>query len=274
MKRAFASVVAMLVAAVTLMSPAHGEERMMDVGGYALNVDVRGQGDTFVIFESGFASDLHVWDKLRDTLGDDYTTVAYSRAGLGASENDGEAKPLDRHVADLHTLVATLAPDRKLILVGPSYGAMVLRAFAGEHPDTVRGLVFVDPALAEQRAAFMAADRDAVLTDEAMMLSYMPPAFAPDFKLLLAQFEDGSLMPKAPLPDVPVAVLTSTRVADEPFVFDETAAGKKVWQQLHADFFASVSRGVHIKTAASGHNIHREQPELVRGAIARIAAYQ
>ena len=68
-----------------------------------------------------------------------------------------------------------------------------------------------------------------------------------------------------------MALLTSTQVADEPFVLEETAQGKLVWKQLHAALFAGYSRGTH-QYFTTGHNIHREDPKAVADAIRFVAA--
>lgn len=77
--------------------------------------------------------------------------------------------------------------------------------------------------------------------------------------------------PPAALPDLPIALLTSTQVADEPFVFEETAQGKALWKAQHAALFAGVSRGTH-RYFASGHNIHRDDPVAVADAIRMVAS--
>ena len=73
----------------------------------------------------------------------------------------------------------------------------------------------------------------------------------------------------AAAPDVPVALLTSTNVADEPFVFEETAVGKALWKRQHEALFASYARGVH-EYYATGHNIHREDPHAVANAVRHV----
>lgn len=50
---------------------------------------------------------------------------------------------LDTHIADVCAAVATL-PDEELILVGHSYGGMVITAVADRMPDRVGALVYLD----------------------------------------------------------------------------------------------------------------------------------
>nr|CAA9322514.1 MAG: hypothetical protein AVDCRST_MAG71-1336 [uncultured Lysobacter sp.] len=164
----------------------------------------------------------------------------------------------------------SLAPDRKVVLVGHSCGGLIATEFARKYPDRLHALVLVDPATLQQRHAFMSADRDRVLADDKALLSMLPPAMGADYTLLIAQLDSaGAATPRA-MPDLPVALLTSTQVADEPFVFEETAQGKSLWKAQHAALFAGFSQGTH-RYFATGHNIHRENPKAVAEAIRSVA---
>ncbi|QSX77965.1 alpha/beta fold hydrolase [Agrilutibacter solisilvae] len=241
--------------------------------GYSLQAEQQGQGPVTVVFESGFGQGAGVWTDTIAKLGADCTCITYARAGLGKSGTDGAPKTIDQHVQDLGAVIDALAPGRKVVLVGHSYGGLLATEFARQHPQRLRGLVLVDPATMGQRTAFLHADRERVLADDKALLTMLPPAMAEDYKLLIAQLDNAAVAPRsAPeLPDVPVALLTATQVAADPFVFEETAQGKALWKGQHANLFAGVSRGMH-KYYATGHNIHRENPKAVAEAIRFVAA--
>jgi Tfp pilus assembly protein PilF len=46
--------------------------------------------------------------------------------------------------------------------------------------------------------------------------------------------------------------------------------GVAIWRKLHSEFFSQFTSGAHIVTANSGHNIHREEPQLVVSAINQV----
>jgi pimeloyl-ACP methyl ester carboxylesterase len=50
---------------------------------------------------------------------------------------------VDRHVTDLHQLVAWLGPGARPAMVGSSWGAMLALAYAARHPDHAGPLVLV-----------------------------------------------------------------------------------------------------------------------------------
>jgi len=240
-------------------------------GAYTLQAEVQGEGATTVVFESGFGQGTGVWKDVIAGLGTDCRCVAYARARLGKSGGDGQPKTIDEHVADLGAVIDTLAPGVRVVLVGHSYGGLLATEYARRHPERVRGLVLVDPATMGQRHAFLRAGRARVLADDAALLDMLPPALGADYRALVAQLDSAQAATPRAMPDVPVALLTATRIADEPFVFEETAQGKALWKSQHAALFAGFSRGTH-RYFATGHNIHREDPQAVVEAVRAVAA--
>lgn len=256
---------------LVLASIAHAGEVQVDRKGYSLQVEQQGQGAVAVVFESGFGQGAGAWNDVVADLGAECRCIAYSRAGLGKSGTDGKPKTIGQHLQDLAAVMDALVPDRKVILVGHSYGGLLATEFARAHPERVQGLVLVDPATMGQRHAFKQANGERVLADDKALLSMLPPNMAEDYKLLIAQLDSTAAAAPRAQPDVPVALLTSTQVAAEPFVFEETAQGKALWKQQHAALFAGFSRGTH-QYFATGHNIHRENPKAVADAIRAIAS--
>lgn len=242
----------------------------VDRGAYVLQAQQQGEGPVTVVFESGFGQGAGVWTPVIEGLGADCRCIAYSRAGIGPSGTDGPGKTIDAHVADLAAVVDALAPGSKVVLVGHSYGGLLATEFARRHPARVQGLVLVDPATLGQRHAFRQADAARVQADDSALLEMLPPALGAEYRALIAQLDAPAAATPRAMPDVPVALLTATRVSAEPFVFEETAAGKALWKAQHAVLFATFSRGTH-RYFATGHNVHREDPQAVVEAIRAVA---
>ncbi|NII09485.1 alpha/beta fold hydrolase [Oleiagrimonas sp. C23AA] len=262
---------AWLVASVLLMATAvHAGDVPVDRGAYTLQAQVQGDGPVVVVFESGFGQGPGVWKDVITDLGAQCRCIAYARAGLGRSGTDGKAKTIKEHVADLSAVIDTLVPKGRVVLVGHSYGGLLATEYARRHPQRLQGLVLVDPATWGQRHDTLKADRARVLADDKALLAMLPPKMAADYRILVAQLESPDATRARIMPDVPVALLTSTRVADKPFVFEETSRGKALWKAEHAALFATFSRGTH-RYVATGHNIEREQPQAVVEAIRSVA---
>lgn len=249
---------------------AQAEDLTVDRGGYRLQAEQQGQGPVVVVFESGFGQGASVWKAVIADMGAECRCIAYARTGLGSSGTDGTPNTIDKHVQDLGAVIEALAPGERIVLVGHSYGGLLATEYARNHPDRLRGLVLVDPATMGQRLDFERADRNRVLADDEKMLAMLPPPLAKDYRLLIEQLDGAAAQSPRAQVDVPVALLTSTQVAADPFVLEETAQGKALWKRQHADLFAGFSRGTH-RYFATGHNIHREDPKAVADAIRGIA---
>ncbi|MEG0185261.1 MAG: alpha/beta hydrolase [Stenotrophomonas sp.] len=257
----------------TLMAAAavaHAGEVPVNRGAYILQAEQTGAGPITVVFESGFGQGAGAWKAVIAALGPGYRTIAYARAGLGTSGTDGQPKRIDDHLTDLGAVMDALAPGQAVVLVGHSYGGLLATEFARRHPERVRGLVLVDPATLGQRHAFKQAHAARVLADDTALLAVLPPSLAGDYRTLVAQLDaPGAATPRT-MPDVPVALLTATAVAEDPFVLEETAEGKAIWKAQHAQLFAAFVRGSH-RYVATGHTVQREDPAAVVAAIAEVS---
>lgn len=255
---------------MVMVAPAKAEEVQVSREAYSLQAQRQGNGPIVVVFESGFGQGPEVWAKVITELGSECQCIAYARAGLGKSGTDGNPKTIPEHLDDLAAVMDALAPNRKMILVGHSYGGLLATEFARLHPERLQGLVLVDPATLGQRHAFKKANPERVLADDKTLLAMLPPAMGEDYKLLITQLDSETAALPQQQPDLPVALLTSTTVSAKPFVFEETAEGKAIWKRQHAALFAEFSRGTH-QYFATGHNIHRENPKAVADAIRAVA---
>ncbi|MGN6656677.1 MAG: alpha/beta fold hydrolase [Rhodanobacter sp.] len=259
-----------LALAAFAMAGASAGELTVGRPGYSLQAEQQGEGPMVVVFESGFGQGGAVWKGVIARLGERCRCITYARAGLGKSGTDGKPKTIGEDVQDLNAVIDAVAPGSQVLLVGHSYGGLLATEFARLHPERLQGLVLVDPATMAQRHEALQADRQRILADDKALLAMLPPKLAADYRELIAQLGgDAALAPRVQ-PDLPVALLTSTRVEAEPFVFEETAQGKALWKRQHAALFAGYNRGMH-EYLATGHDIQREKPEVVAEAIRFVA---
>lgn len=242
------------------------------VGQYQVDMVTMGSGPYTVIFESGFASNLSVWQNVAPEIAKSAKVVVYSRAGLGKSDPRPEPRTPQRSSMELEEMIDAAHLKAPFILVGHSYGGYLIRLFAARHPEQVAGMVFVDPSVERFDTELKKIDAARVAQDQLRFQNLVPPAFKDEFKLVDEAFAAASLLPAPALPDVPAVVLTSTMPRPKPEFFSETEKGVTLWRTLHEQLFRQFSSGSHIVTASSGHNIHREEPGLVTGAIQQVMA--
>lgn len=254
-------------AAPTATAPA-----LLRVGEHTMQVSAVGSGPYTVIFESGFGRDLNVWRKVAPDIAKSARVMTYSRAGHGASEARPGVPTLASRTDQLEQLIAAAGLTPPFILVGHSYGGFLIRSYAARHPQQVAGMVFVDPSDEHQNVELRKLDPAGVDSDTRLLAQFMPPRLQPELGQVQAILDSGKLDLAGPLPDVPVAVLTSVQRREKPELFLETPAAVEVWRDLHARFFRGFASGVHVVTPHSGHNIHQEQPQLVVDAIGQVIA--
>ncbi len=128
--------------------PAPG--RMVDIGARRLHLVESGGGHPTVIFESGISASSLNWTHLRNEVARFTRACAYDRASLGWSDRAASPPALSQIVDDLHALLTAARIPGPYILVGHSFGGLVVRCFARKHPRNVAGLVLIDPLPASE----------------------------------------------------------------------------------------------------------------------------
>ena len=239
---------------------------------YQVQVASGGAGRYTVIMESGFGTDLRAWRKVAPELAKVARTVTYSRAGHGSSDPRPEPRSFEQATAELEQLIAAAKLTPPFILVGHSYGGLLVRAFAARHPGQVAGMVLVDPADEGFNPALRKLDAARVAEDDRQFAAMVPAKFQSELKFLQPVLDSGTLPLSGKLPNVPTVVLTSVQQADKPMFFLETAQAVAVKQALHANFVRQFSEGAQVVTSKSGHNIQLEEPELVIAAVNKVIA--
>jgi pimeloyl-ACP methyl ester carboxylesterase len=120
--------------------------RWIDIGdGRRLYLLEKGSGDVTVLFESGIAATNLNWFHIQEQVSQTTTTASYDRAGLGWSSPSRTARTPGNIAAELHQLLEGAGIKPPYILVGHSFGGLVVRMFALLYPEEVSSIVLVDP---------------------------------------------------------------------------------------------------------------------------------
>jgi pimeloyl-ACP methyl ester carboxylesterase len=125
--------------------PAPG--RMIDVGGRDLHlIDHDLSANRLaVVFESGISATCLNWTEVRAQVEGFACACTYDRAWLGWSDPAPSPRTTSNIIHDLHALIEAAQIPRPLLLVGHSFGGMLVRAYAARYPADVAGLILVDP---------------------------------------------------------------------------------------------------------------------------------
>lgn len=111
--------------------------------GVAIAYDVRGSGNTALIFIHGWCSNRTFWREQLDEMAKYYRVVAIDLPGHGTSGRTREKWSLTSFASDVTTVVKTLDLER-VVLIGHSMGGHVSFEAARLLPERVIGVVGVD----------------------------------------------------------------------------------------------------------------------------------
>lgn len=280
--------------------------QMIDVGGYKLHLYSEGEGDVTVVMDAGAGGiGLH-WALVQAEIARHARAVVYDRAGMGWSEPSPKPRTAEVMAQELHTLLANAGIPAPYVLVGHSFGGVVIRQFARRYPREVAGMVLVDSAHEEQfkrfpkpmiamlskmlpmmklMKLFFAAGIPALRVSSMALDKRVPQpiaeidrairaANARHFAAQLREFEvivGNQNPPVETLGEIPLLVLSHGIPQPMPNFSDEINAEYEViWQELQRDQAALSSNSQHIIAERSGHDIQLEQPELVITAVQQI----
>jgi pimeloyl-ACP methyl ester carboxylesterase len=213
---------------------------------------------------------------------------AYDRPGTPVGEKPSRSDPVRQPttagdaVADLHALLNAASVVRPYVLVGHSYGGLVVRLYASTYPDDVSGLVLVD-ALSE---GLQDAETPAQwATQRRLMEGEIRDSLVqyPDLERIDPNRSFDQVRAAPPLRPLPAVVLSADRPvgpqvpsmiaagvlpADVPpdFGYITDAAQKQAQERLAQ----LVPNAKHVTRTNSGHEIHKEQPQLVIESVREV----
>lgn len=110
----------------------------------------KGSGESTVLFESGIAATNLNWFNIQEGVSRFASTASYDRGGLGWSSPCQSARTPRNIAVELHQLLGGAEIKPPYILVGHSFGGLVMRRFAQLYPDEVTSIVLVDPMRCEE----------------------------------------------------------------------------------------------------------------------------
>lgn len=276
--RQTALLLAILLGAAAPIAAGHAspraEPRLVSIGTHRLEVDVRGTGALPVVFEGGLGNALDTWDHVLPTVAAFAPVVAYSRSGLGHSEMGPQPHTAAIAVAELHRLLDALGTQRPFVLVAASYGGLLARLYTSTYPSDVAGLVLVEGVHEQQVKRFGALDSTYPAAfvksfDEALHATPAPTAGeAAEIRETVRIQQQGAVEGMRPLPDIPIAALTSMQSDPKAAFVNGTPRGHDAWRAMHEEWVERSTNALHVTTTRSGHHIQDDEPSLVTDAIA------
>ncbi|CAA9265289.1 MAG: hypothetical protein AVDCRST_MAG56-2735 [uncultured Cytophagales bacterium] len=269
----------------------NGQTRFITIDGTKIQIQTKGiesrkPGQPVVVFESGLGTPLGNWDTIFDEVARQAPVVAYDRPGIGDSPSIEEMPTLQNVTNRLRKMLQSLKLPPPYLLVGHSLGGVYVRGFALYYPQELAGLIIIDPAdftetcanlgLPWREVGFSQGKVD-TLVMERKTGKFKPNAAAPIaiqregevlFDLRQAEFAQ---LRSTPLPDIPVAIVTSGRY--DPFpgaaAYDEGLFKAKMKHRIErwTNLMNTIPKGRLFYSASAGHFVHRDDPMLAVASI-------
>jgi pimeloyl-ACP methyl ester carboxylesterase len=271
-------------------NPAPGQK--VTLGGRAFHLLCRGSGGPAVVIEPGAGELAELWWPMQDKVSAFACVCTYDRAGYGWSDPAPSSRTIQQRAEALHDLLANSGVPAPYILVGHSYGGLIVRWFAHQYRHQVAGLVLVDTPeestlfqpdvlrlYARIRVVLIAMRFAAYFGLPRLLLARFPAlrgnVFANPREYAAAADDLASLHRVEPalrkpggfgaLADMPLAVITHGQPFPGPFAVLEGG-----WSEGQKRLAALSGNSVLIVAGKSNHMIHIDEPELVAHAIRRV----
>ena len=262
---------------------------LVDIGaGRKMYLECRGTGSPTVVLVAGLKGSADDWSLAAPSKPTVLAEVAkftrvcaYDRPGTPVGEKPSRSDPVRQlattagdAVADLHALLSASKMAGPYVLVGHSYGGLIVRLYASTYPDDVSGLVLVDALSEGLRDAETPAQW---VTQRKLMEGEIRDSLVqyPDLERIDPDRSFDQVRAAPPLRPRPAVVLSADRAvgpqvpsmiaagvlpADVPpdFGYITDAAQKQAQERLAR----LVPNAKHVTRTNSGHGIHKEQPQL------------
>lgn len=215
-----------------------------------------------VVLEAGGGKYSDAYEAVQDTLAKltGVRVLSYDRSGFGQSELGPDDLDAAGEVDALRRCLEVQGLDDKLVLVGHSYGGLLVQLFVQRCPELVSGLVLIDPMNVRFVDRFGLDNLNAVTP-----YFENPTANHEKAGNRMVDFfpETLATMRGRGLPgDKPVVLITA---GNAPFSLD-------VWRRCHEEMVVDSERHRMVIAQGNNHDIVDENPELVVSTIAQLVS--
>jgi pimeloyl-ACP methyl ester carboxylesterase len=127
--------------------------RLVSIGSHRLHVHCAGAGAPAVIFDAALGGSSLSWSLVHPHVARVTRACVYDRAGFGWSDAGPLPRTASRIADELYELLQRSEIAPPYVLVGHSFGGLVMRLVAARHTADVAGLVLIEPAIPGEWAA-------------------------------------------------------------------------------------------------------------------------
>jgi pimeloyl-ACP methyl ester carboxylesterase len=119
---------------------------MVDVGGFRLHMNCSGAGSPAVVMDAALGGSSISWTLVQPAIAKLTRVCSYDRAGFGWSDAGPMPRTAARVAGELRILLERSKVPPPFVLVGHSFGGLVMRVFAARYRADAAALILLDPA--------------------------------------------------------------------------------------------------------------------------------
>ena len=215
-----------------------------------------------VVFESGLADNMKVWQQVIEGLEQDVQVFAYNRAGFSGSDSFNTVRSGLNIVSELNTLLAINKLPPPYILVGHSLGGGYMELYAKTYPDQVSGVVLVDPNSSKypercKRAKLDFCDPPSSMPAWAEL--FFPKAVSGEIRAFSTTHAQINAVND--FPEVPLVVISAPEIKADMNSGEKAAA--ELYLTMQKELSEHSPNSIHVICNDCSHNLHQENPEIV-----------
>lgn len=227
-------------------------------------IDV-GAGDINIVVESGIGMGVNYWQPLLPKLMQlKQRIIIYSRAGNGSSSTVYDVS-IEQSNIRLHKLLVSVNAEQNILLVGHSYGGLHVREYAIAYPNTVIGMLLLDPSHEQFSKKLTELDKKWAEKDDKRLDTLL--ADSQEWKNLQGIYLRAQLGDNGHINQTPTVIITSSKLGESEWWIGHSEQGKKLWRELHTSLIAHNPNSAHIVSNLVGHNIPIDSPNMVIEAM-------
>ena len=217
-------------------------------------------GDATVVFENGLDGKMNWWRKVIPEISKNTTTFAYNRPGYGSSVAVSTPRDGQHIIEELRTLLKSKEVKPPYVLVGHSFGGLLMQLFARKYPEEVSALILIDSTHPAQLTGNGAKENWPTWL-RFLVRIYLSSVERQELDLINATGEEVLALPT--FSGKPVIVLSAMRpLNDKGALADDMNEKRKDIARLYPG-----SQQIWVD---SGHGIPLEKPEAVIAAIRQV----